>query len=929
MIFMSAEIGKEYLQFLKDMGIQRVQVKKIQDLALRHYLMLKFGYSEKDFITVQELENIVNNKEIVQKDNFPTLQDMQIQNKDFSHFASQMQNNAKLQIQMQNNAKDFEILIEAVKKAIDLRRPNEAIPILALYTLPSHEDGKEKFYDRETIEDKTKKINQSLGNRYTSTTLSQAISRVLNNTDIVQPTEIRKTLYYRLLDDVRRDIDEQLMVLLQREQLKEAKALADGREREEMIRAFADFFKSYSVRFDGKDKLIYRDKIIEALTTLPIKAIDVDWKHLNAACPNTARAVLKDPEEALLAAQDGLRVAIEEIQDELGIPEDSREVLDIQVRFYNLPETLMPRQIGSNHINRFIQVEGVVSRISAIQPFVRKAVFVCKQCGHEMIRIQKPFTFMVKPSRCTDCGSKDMVLDEDKSEFVNAQRIRIQDKPEQLSGGELPRHVDAIVLGDLVDKVRPGDRITLVGILRLRADSSKATKLPIKEKALIVNNIISEFASFEDIEITPEDEMKIKKLAQSPTLIDDIIDSIAPATKGMKEVKLGLALALFGGVPVELPDGTWLRGDIHILLVGDPGTAKSTILAQAASKAPRSIYTSAPNSTGKSLIAVAVRDDVSGGWIIEAGVLTIADGGFAFLDELDKMSEEDRNKIHEAMEQQRVGISKGGITTIINTRTTVIAAANPKHGRFNRYKPIVEQIKLPPTILSRFDLIFTILDDPDDKKDREIFRHIAKIRSGDTEVVKPKISPELLRKYVAYARKHVFPRLSKEAEKELEKAYLNLRNLFKKVLRNEAEGMRVQDITTATARQAEALIRLAQAAARMRLSDVVTVEDARVAIMLMEFMYNTTLRDPETGLPDVNYLVAGVSSKVAQYDEIVKDVIVRLYREKGEATYEHVLEKVRQEGLTRRDLDKILEILKKEGEIMEIRADVFIPTLRR
>uniref|UniRef100_UPI002607AA9D AAA family ATPase n=1 Tax=Thermococcus sp. TaxID=35749 RepID=UPI002607AA9D len=412
-------------------------------------------------------------------------------------------------------------------------------------------------------------------------------------------------------------------------------------DREEMISRFAGFLRGY---VDDNGNEVYINRLKDLLTLTPRRSLAIDWAHLNSFDPELAEELLENPEESIASAEDAIQIVLREP------PLLVEREFKVHARFYNLPHTLLVKELGSEHINRLIQVEGIITRVSEVKPFVERAVFVCKDCGNEMARLQKPYENLVKPAKCDACGSKNIELDVEKSRFINFQSFRLQDRPESLKGGQMPRFVDAILLDDLVDTALPGDRVLLTGILRVILEGKE--KRPIFKKVLEVNHIEQLSKEIEELEISPEDEQKIRELAKRKDIVDAIVDSIAPAIWGHKTVKKGIALALFGGVQRTLPDGTKLRGESHVLLVGDPGVAKSQILRYVANLAPRAIYTSGKSSSAAGLTAAAVRDEFTGSWVLEAGVLVLADGGFALIDEFDKMSDRDRSAIHEALEQQ-------------------------------------------------------------------------------------------------------------------------------------------------------------------------------------------------------------------------------------------------------------------------------------
>ncbi len=679
-------------------------------------------------------------------------------------------------------------------------------------------------------------------------------------------------------------------------------------DREEMIERYARFFREY---VDDSGNEVYLNKLKDLLTVVPKRSLSIDWAHLNSFDPELAEELLNSPEESILAAEDAIQIVLREP------PLLKEEEFKVHARFYNLPKTLLVKELGSEHINRLIQVEGIITRVSEVKPFVEKAVFVCKDCGNEMVRLQRPYENLVKPAKCDACGSRNVDLDVEKSRFVNFQSFRLQDRPESLKGGQMPRFVDAILLDDMVDTALPGDRVLVTGILRVILE--QRDKRPIFKKVLEVNHIEQLSKEIEELEISPEDEQKIRELAKRKDIVDAIVDSIAPAIWGMKNVKKGIALALFGGVQRVLPDGTKLRGESHVLLVGDPGVAKSQLLRYVANLAPRAIYTSGKSSSAAGLTAAAVRDEFTGSWVLEAGVLVLADGGFALIDEFDKMSDRDRSAIHEALEQQTISISKAGITATLNARTTVIAAANPKFGRFNRHKSLPEQLDLPPTLLSRFDLIFLLLDEPDEKIDGAIAEHILKVRRGEAEAVTPKIPYDLLKKYIAYARKNIHPVLSREAMEEIKRYYVRMR----KGIRRKSDEEELQPIPI-TARQLEALVRLSEAHARMRLSETVTKEDARAAIAIIEDMLRTIAVDEEGAL-DVSILEVGKSSKKISKIEKMVEIIKNLEGE-GEfgAPEDKIVEAAKQAGLgSEGEIKKLLADLKRDARIYEPRAGFY------
>jgi replicative DNA helicase Mcm len=395
-------------------------------------------------------------------------------------------------------------------------------------------------------------------------------------------------------------------------------------------------------------------------------------------------------------------------------------------------------------------------------------------------------------------------------------------------------------------------------------------------------------------------------------------------------VKEAIALQLFGGIMKEMPDGSHLRGDIHILLIGDPGIAKSQLLRYVVKLSPRAIYTSGQSSTSAGLTATAVKDEFGDGrWTLEAGALVLADMGIAAIDEMDKMQKEDRSALHEAMEQQSISVAKAGITATLKSRCALLGAANPKYGRFDDYAQIGEQINMPASLLSRFDLIFVMTDKPDPKRDGAIADHILKAHSiGETIVqhskspipgvndeyiaeqlkpVTPDIEPGLFRKYVAYAKRNSFPRLSDTAREALIAYYLRLRGLA-------SESSKPVPVT---ARQLEALVRLAEASARIRLSKDIEGEDAERVITIVDTCLRQIAYDAKTGSFDIDKVVTGYSKSKRDIIRRIKEVIRGIADESGRARIDQVIETIEKEGFGRDEIRKQIDMFLRQGEAME------------
>ncbi|MEM3333750.1 MAG: minichromosome maintenance protein MCM, partial [Thermoplasmata archaeon] len=420
--------------------------------------------------------------------------------------------------------------------------------------------------------------------------------------------------------------------------------------------------------------------------------------------------------------------------------------------------------------------------------------------------------------------------------------------------------------------------------------------------AINVESIKEEYKS---ISLSEEDVEKIREFAQDKNVIEKLKKKIASTLFGLDIEKEAILLQLFGGVPLKRKDGTRIRGDIHILLVGDPGTGKSQLLKYIINIAPKSIYTSGKGSTAAGLTAAATKEEFGEGrWTLEAGALVLADNGIAAIDEIDKMDDKDRVAMHEAMEQQTITISKAGMNATLMARCSILAAANPKFGRFDISRPLSDQLNLPPTLLSRFDAIFKMPDVPGEI-DAQIADHILDVHM-ETESEVEEIDDEFFKKYIAYAKKHITPKIMPDAREELKQYYLKMRNLYNETL---SKSIPI------TARQMEALIRLTQASAKARLSNIATAEDARRAIKIIQHFIEDVATTPE-GTYDIDRVVSTISSGERSKFEIMVDIIKDLSVGKGYAGEDEIFREAKvRSGMEEHDVRKILQVLIRDNLI--------------
>ena len=667
----------------------------------------------------------------------------------------------------------------------------------------------------------------------------------------------------------------------------------------------------------------YWDELLELADSYPLRrSLSIKFPDIDRYDPEFADELLEKPGPLLEAAETALL--------EIDLPIDVL-LEKAHFRIVGLPRRYKTSELRSDHIGRLIALEGLVRTVTEVRPKVISAAFECQRCGHIFYKEQTTSKFQ-EPYDCPNdaCdrrGPFKLLLD--RSRFVDAQNVRVQESPEELRGGEQPQTLDVQLEDDLTGMIYPGDRIVVNGALRSYQRTTQTGKSTYFDLFLEGNSIEMMEQEFEEIDIKAEDERLIRELSTDPQIYENVRKSIAPSIYGYDEVKEALALQLFSGVSKGLPDGTRIRGDIHILLVGDPGIAKSQLLRYISKLSPRGIYTSGKSSTSAGLTATAVKDELGDGrWTIEAGALVLADKGIACIDEMDKMRSEDRSALHEAMEQQTISVAKAGVMATLKSRCALLAAANPKFGRFDKFEGIAQQINLSPALMSRFDLIFVLTDEPSDARDSMIAHHIGQTTyageiasRGDRsreeleavmEVIRPAIEPELLRKYIAYARKNVFPVLTPEARGRLEGYYVSLRK----------QGQDSNKPVPVTARQLEALFRLSESSARLRLSDEITGGDAERVIRIVDSCLQQVGIDPETGLLDADVLAVGISKSTRDKTRLMIDLVREIASEhQGPAPVEAVLERAETKlGIERHKAEEIIKRLRTNGEIFEPRA---------
>jgi replicative DNA helicase Mcm len=650
---------------------------------------------------------------------------------------------------------------------------------------------------------------------------------------------------------------------------------------------------------------IYKQKIDELRAVYPTqKSLFVDYQDLEKFDPDIADALIRDPDLIIDAAEEAI--------SRLNLSVSAGTRFAPRVRFTEVPSgDVLIEQIGSRNINELVAFKCVVTKRAEIMHRVKVAMYKCTLCDAEMkLFVGKNFT---PPKRCEDCKKFALRQVDEESTFTDIQRAEVQELLERIRGGAPAAHIELLLEDDLVNKIAPGDNIEIIGILRLRPPLKMRQKQDmIYGRFVEVNSAKSLKRDFEEIEITKEDERRLKDLSKNPAINDIITRSIAPSIYGHSEVKKALALQLFGGTRGKtMKGGAPIRDDIHILLIGDPGIAKSRFLQSVSEIAPKSIYVSGKTVSGAGLTVAAEKDELGeGGWTLKAGALVLASGGSAQVDEFDKIDEEDRAAMHEAMETQTISVAKAGIVAKFRTKTAILAAANPKYGRFDQTKNLADQFDVPPTLLSRFDLIFPIVDVLDEEKDAKLAEHILSTHMGNHFSEDDDLfDKELLRKYIAFARRRIFPKLTQGASTKIKEFYVDLRRRSK-----EAGSVAI------TPRYLEGLVRLAEANAKIRLNETVEEEDAEVAISLFNYVMQQIMTDKVTGAFDVDVVTTGKPKsereKLQKADTIL-DIIREHLRKSDTAEVEAVIADAKSYDIDEATAKKIINELLRKGEIYE------------
>ncbi|EFC38577.1 predicted protein [Naegleria gruberi] len=619
----------------------------------------------------------------------------------------------------------------------------------------------------------------------------------------------------------------------------------DIREKIAMERTRALILKGFRRFFTEEKREVYMEAIKHAVANNK-KSIVVNFTDLSVA-PHLLLLLTDLPDATIELMEEAVNRIVE-----LQYPNYVGD--DFHIRIKNLPTVESIRDLRHSSLNQLISVRGVVTRRTAMFPQLKFVKYDCVKCGESLSPIiVRNASDVSKPSSCPGCAGKNcFIINEAKTIYSNYQKITIQEPPGTVPAGRIPRSKDVILVDDLIDCTRPGEEVIVTGVYKQNYDAFLNVKQGFPVFATIIEaNYVEKIFDKRSEAITKEDERKIQQLAKNPHIQEKIIKSIAPSIFGHEDIKKGIALSLFGGVRRVSEEHT-TRGDINVLLLGDPGTAKSQILKYIEKTATRAVFTTGKGSSAVGLTASVKKDPINGEWTLEGGALVLADEGVCMIDEFDKMNDQDRTSIHEAMEQQSISISKAGIVTTLQARCAVIAAANPIRGRYDPSKTFHQNVELSEPILSRFDILFIVRDTVDEKIDENLakfvvnshfnshpkqtlLRKVQEQEAARRELLEEKneateedflfnkegIPQDMFKKYLMMA-KRIRPNLSGINKERLTKFYSELR-------KHSEEGSGL----TITARHLESIIRMSEASAKMHLRSTVNDSDVNTAISVM------------------------------------------------------------------------------------------------
>ncbi|KAJ5884799.1 Nucleic acid-binding OB-fold [Penicillium taxi] len=686
--------------------------------------------------------------------------------------------------------------------------------------------------------------------------------------DLSRQPRRRRHHYDEDNDDM--DMADEGMEELSLEELADVKAanITDWVTQPQVLRSIYREFKAFLTEFiDPSGHSVYGNRI-KTLGEVNSASLEVSYAHLSETKAALSYFLANEPTEILkVFDQVALDVTL------FHYPQYHDIHNEIHVRITDVPIIYTLRQLRQSHLNCLVRVGGVVTRRTGVFPQLKYVMFKCQKCGITLGPFQQEASAEVKISFCQNCQSRGpFTVNTEKTVYRNYQKLTLQESPGSVPAGRLPRQREIILLADLIDSAKPGDEIEITGIYRNSYDAQLNNKngFPVFATIIEANHVVKSHDQLAGFNLTEEDEREIRALSRDPEIVDKIVRSMAPSIYGHLDVKTAVALSLFGGVSKQAQGKMNIRGDINVLLLGDPGTAKSQVLKFVEKTAHRAVFATGQGASAVGLTASVRRDPLTSEWTLEGGALVLADRGTCLIDEFDKMNDQDRTSIHEAMEQQTISISKAGIVTTLQARCSVVAAANPTGGRYNATKPFSQNVELTEPILSRFDILCVVRDlvDPTEDErlanfvieshhrsnplrplrndlgdlvnteghlvDEEGYRidqngrlplsqdelaHRAAEKKKAEDEREGEIPQELLRKYILYARERCHPKLYQIDQDKIARLFADMRR--------ESLATGAYPITV---RHLEAIMRISESFCKMRLSEYVSSQDIDRAI---------------------------------------------------------------------------------------------------
>lgn len=689
----------------------------------------------------------------------------------------------------------------------------------------------------------------------------------------------------------------------------------------ELIDRFEEFYRNY-----------YRDEIGELAQNYPDdqKSLYIDWQDLYRFDPDLADDYQTQPDQLKKYAEEALRL--------YDLPGDV--ILgQAHVRVINLADVTRIRDIRAEHQGELVSISGTVRSSSPIRSYPTEAAFECQRCG-TLNRIPQTTTAITpsvsEPHECQGCERQGpFQLNHEQSQYVDIRQFRIESNLIDETA-ETPESIVARVEDDIVEAAQPGDTVRVTGVVNLVGfgDDRPDLDATVNDKYIEVSSI-EDFEPGDLLDISSTEKQEIRALANSKDPYQQLVDSLAPHVPDNEQLKLAVALQLFGGVKKQLPDGTTIPGTIHLGIVSDPGMFAAEIVDYAARVAPKSVRVNGNDTTQVGLTTAAYKSTGSAkNWELDAGALVLADDGIVCLSRSDQLSQEAKAALQSVMRDQEVKASKGTATQTLPAETAVLTSLQPKYGRFDQYEPIGEQIELAPELVTQFDLLFTLTDSPEPDVDADWADHIlttnrvgevqaredSDTATADTDSVTsradevtPAIAPDLLRKYIASARRNCVPTLSDAAKEAIEEFYVETR-----------AGAQDDDVPTpVTARKLEALVRLAEASARIRFADTVTEADAERVIDLVRMSLRDLSVDPETGESDADVVETGSVTSDRDSEDAVLAIVDELENKHTEgAPVDEVLSIAAERfDLSEEKTAHIITKLKQRGEAYEPQTD--------